>query len=87
MSDIYIDHIRFKEFCDGDISTLDCLEFINLENHDILPNIYHASRVTTSNGNIADNNVEFNAGESISLEPGFETQSGIQFLAQIVGCP
>lgn len=87
MSNIYIDHIRFREFCEGDISTLDCLEFMTLENHDIVPNTYHASRVITSNGNIADNNVEFNAGDAISLEPGFETQSGIQFLAQIVGCP
>lgn len=87
-STVYVDHIRFKEYCDGDITTIDCLDFIALDDHDILPELYQAKSDIQSNGKALNNQaVDFQAGTSILLEAGFEAEQGGSFSAQIIGCP
>ena len=85
---VYIDHIRFREFCDGDITDLDCVEIINLYDQDIVPQDYKASKEIHSDGSVIFNaDVTFKAADFISLESGFEIEAGATFLAEIVGCP
>ncbi len=87
-NDIYIDHIRFREFCIGDISDIDCLEVITLDDHEIDPLLYKAKNEIHSNGNLINgSDATFQAGSIISLENGFEIKAGASFLAEIVGCP
>ena len=85
---VYIDHVRFKEYCDGDITELACLDFITLNDLDILPELYHAKSDINSNGKVLSGQVvDFHAGNTVLLEAGFEIESGVTFTAQIVGCP
>ena len=85
---VYVDHIRFREFCETDISSIDCDQYIRLENHDIDEQNYHADIQISSNGRVLSNdNISFEAGDNILLEPGFEVQLGATFIAEIVGCP
>ncbi len=85
---IYIDHIRFREFCEGDIADIDCVEIITLENHDIDPLTYHASNEIHSNGQVVNSaDVTLKAVTFISMEEGFEIEVGASFLAEIEGCP
>jgi photosystem II stability/assembly factor-like uncharacterized protein len=87
-STVYVDHIRFKEYCDGDVTELECLDFITLDNHNILSDTYSAKTEIQSNGNIVNNqDVDYHAGETILLEAGFEVQQGVSFSAEIIGCP
>ena len=85
---VYIDHIRFREFCDGDISEIDCVELITLDDHNIDPIIYHAKNDIHSNGTLLNgSDGTFRAGSLISMEAGFEINANATFLAEIVGCP
>jgi len=85
---VYVDHIRFREFCEGDISEIDCVELITLDDHEIDPSIYQAKNEIHSNGTILNGgDVTFRAGSLISIEAGFEINANATFLAEIVGCP
>ena len=85
---VFIDHIRYREFCEGDITDIDCIEIITLDNHDIDPLIYHAATEVYSDGTVINNdNVTLKAGAFIALESGFEIEQGAIFLAEIIGCP
>ena len=85
---VYIDHIRFREFCEGDISDINCVEIINLLDHDIDALIYQAANEIHSNGKVtSSSDVILSAADFISMEAGFEAEAGSTFLAEIVGCP
>lgn len=83
---VYVDHIRFREFCQGDAPTLDCINLIEVR--DVAqPSTYHAGNKVVSDANIiSGQQVFFKSGESILLEPGFETQPGSVLTAEIEGC-
>jgi hypothetical protein len=88
INDMYVDYIRFREFCDGDISDIDCVDIITLDNHDLDPLIYKAAKEIHSNGKVLNNtNVDFKAAEFILMESGFEVKQGASFFAEIIGCP
>lgn len=85
---IYIDHIRFKEYCEGDRATIDCNEFITLEDHDVYEDNYHAGVQILSNGRVINSDmVQFRAGDNILLGPGFEVKLGATLIAEILDCP
>lgn len=50
------------------------------------PSLYEVYNTITSDGTVANGMVDFSAGVSICLEPGFEALGGSLFTAYILGC-
>ncbi len=71
-----------------DVVLEDCPMHIVLNNTTISNNGYNAESSIASNGIVGPfGNVEFTAGDSICLNPGFEVIEGSLFHAHIQGCP
>ncbi len=58
---------------------------LNSNNPPIVPAMYQAVQQIHSSGTV-DSNVDFRAGQAINLNPGFETNLGATFEAQIEDC-
>jgi len=85
---IYIDHIRFIEYCSGDEGDIDCLDFITLTDQQILPNTYNASSQINSNANVIINApVYFEAVDTVCLDAGFTVDQGAVLSVKMEGCP
>ena len=83
---VYVDHIRFREFCPGDEVTLDCINQIEVRDQAIT-GAYHAGKDVLSDAAIlTGQQVFFKAGNSILLEPGFEAKPGAVISATIEAC-
>ena len=86
-ANLYIDHIRFREYCPGDIADIDCLDYTYLHDHVIASDDYKAKIEIESNGIVPINgNILFQAGQEINLISGFEVKLGSLFKAEINGC-
>jgi len=85
---VSVDHMRFKQYCDGDIINYNCVEILTLQDLDMDPIMYQAAKEIHSGGTISSNNdVLLKAADLISLEAGFEVEQGAIFETEIDGCP
>ncbi len=87
-NDVYLDYVSFEEYCaDVPPSTFDCIEYIRLEDFDLLSGTYHAAKRTSSIGNVpSTETIIFKAGQEIDLDPGFSTELNAVFEALIEVC-
>lgn len=79
-----IDYVRYWGF-----SCQDCPQNMTYTNTSAIPPQTHTNvNVTGGSGAVVANgqSVDFRAGESVILEPGFAVQAGGEFLAQIEDC-
>ena len=71
-----------EKYIDGSI----CINGDITENRNPIPNPNYIGDNIFSGGIVSNPDVQFDAANCISLEPGFEVEIGAQFIAKIVGC-
>jgi len=84
-TDVTADNYNPIANCDDNTCIYDCPYSLNMTGM-ISSDLYQASDHIISNGTIISNNVTFNAGNYIDLNPGFQTSGTTQFTAQIYDC-
>ena len=83
---IYVDEVRLREFCEGDINTINCDDYLYLKDHDIITDGYTSRELIESDGIISSNDQTSFSSNLILLNPGFETAQGAIFEALLDGC-
>ena len=85
-SSIYVDEVRLREFCSGDIDTINCDDYLYLHDHNIIPDGYTSRELIEADGIISSNDQTSFSSNLILLNPGFETAQGAIFEALLDGC-
>ena len=85
-SSIYVDEVRLREFCEGDINTINCHDYLYLKDHRIISDGYISRELIESDGTISSSDHTTFSSNIISLNPGFEAQQGAIFEALLDGC-
>jgi hypothetical protein len=85
-SSIYVDEVRPREYCEGDINTINCDDYLYLNDHLIIPEGYTSRELIESNGKISSNDHTIFSSNMIYLNPGFEAEQGAIFEALLDGC-
>ena len=85
-SSIYVDEVRLREFCSGDINTINCDDYLYLHDHNIITDGYTSRELIEADGIISSNDHTTFSSDLIYLNPGFEAQQGAIFEALLEGC-
>ena len=85
-SSIYVDEVRLREFCSGDIESINCDDYLYLHDHSIIPDGYTSRELIEADGIISNNDHTTFSSEVIYLNPGFEAEQGAIFEALLDGC-
>lgn len=85
-SSIYVDEVRPREYCEGDINRINYDDYLYLNDHLIIPEGYTSRELIESNGKISSNDHTIFSSNMIYLNPGFEAEQGAIFEALLDGC-
>ncbi len=84
---VYVDHIRFREFCENDHDLLDCIDQLTLDEDLMHSDIFKVIEKIESAARISNTSqVVYQAGDNILLNPTFEVEQGVIFVADIKAC-
>lgn len=84
---VYVDHIRFREFCEGDHELLDCIDQLIIDDELMDSALFKVVERIESTAAISNGSqVSYEAGNNILLQPEFEVENGVIFIAEIKAC-
>ncbi len=84
---VYIDHIRFRGFCDEDAELLECIDQLAITDELTDSNSFKVNETIESTALISnDSEVDYEAGDNILLQSEFEVEQGVIFVADIKSC-
>jgi len=84
---VYVDHIRFREFCSNDHSLLSCIDELVIEDELSSNGTFKVNETIESSATISNTAlVNYEAGSSVLLDNQFEVEPGVVFVADIKAC-
>lgn len=86
---IYMDHIRFREFCLDDFASIECNDYITLIDHELMEGKYQASKeLLVRNASIGDGDfTEFEAGDFVKVESILDVRPTALWKVKKASCP
>lgn len=84
---VYVDHIRFRGFCEDDHALLDCIDQLTITDELTDSGLFKVVETIESTAYISnESEVDYEAGNNILLQSEFEVEQGVVFVADIKGC-
>ena len=84
---VYVDHIRFREFCTDDHALLSCIDELIIDDELSTSGTFKVNSTIESSATLYDSaSINYEAGSAVLLENQFEVESGVVFVAEIKAC-